>query len=105
MIAGDETPTRPWRHQVLLVAEGDDFLCRLEEMDSWLERWKIMYRVVSVKRDEGAIRICFREASLAHAFHEHLGGKLVPPDPCAVALAADPLAGSGNPLALRAAEA
>ncbi|MGO4670164.1 hypothetical protein [Bosea sp. 2RAB26] len=105
MIAGDETAIRPWRHQVLVVTEGDDFLCRLEEMDAWLERWKIMYRAVSVKRDKGAIRICFREASLAHAFHETLGGELVPPDALAVALAADPFAETRKPLALRAPEA
>lgn len=105
MIADDETVVMPWRHQVLLVAEGDDFLCRLEEMDAWLERWKIMYRVVSVKRDKGAIRVCFREASLAHAFHETLGGELVPPDALAVAVAADPLAETGRPRLMRASEA
>ena len=105
MVEGGEPAIRPWRHQVLLVAEGDDFLCRLEEMDAWLERWKITYRAVSVKRDKGAIRVCFREASLAHAFHETLGGELVPPDALAVALAADPFAETRKPLALRAPEA
>lgn len=99
MKQAEETTIRPWQHQVLITAGSDDFLCRLEAMDDWLMRWKIMYRAVSLRGDNGAVRVCFREESLAHAFHEHLGGELVPPDAFAVALAADPLAGTEEPVA------
>lgn len=87
----DETAIRPWRYQVLLTPDGDDFLCRLEAMDDWLMRWKIMYRAVSVNRDNGAIRVCFREECVANAFFEALGGELVPADAFAASLSADPL--------------
>ncbi|MGO4740157.1 hypothetical protein AB4099_26665 [Bosea sp. 2KB_26] len=52
--------------------------------------WTVTSRAVPIRR-YGALRICSRAASFAHAFHEPLGGKLVPPDARAVALAADPL--------------
>lgn len=67
-------------------------------MDAWLERWKITYHAVSVPRDNGAIRICFRDDSVANAFSAYLGGQLVSPD--AVALTADPITETKSPGAL-----
>lgn len=80
---------RPWSFHVLIAVEGDDFLSRLHAMDVWLRQWKIPYRVISVPRDAGAIRVCFSEEKYARAFQVNSGARRVPFDAAATAQAAD----------------
>jgi len=58
-------------------------------MDLWLRQWEIPYRVVSVPRDDGAIRVCFSEDKYARAFQIKFGALRVPSDAFAAAQAAD----------------
>lgn len=83
----------PWAYHVQVMAEGDDFLSRLYAMDMWLRQWEIPYRVVTVPRDDGAIRVCFSSEKHARAFETHFGVPRVPSDATATAKAADPTHG------------
>jgi hypothetical protein len=79
---------RPWSFHVLVAVEGDDSLSKLHMMDVWLRQWKIPYRVVSVPRDAGAIRVCFSEEKYARAFQVNFGARRVRCDAVATAQAA-----------------
>lgn len=64
-----------WTYEVLIPLQGQDFLNRLQAMDSWLTEWEITYQIGAV--DGSALVLCFATERLAHAFAETFG--LIPP--------------------------
>ncbi|KRE18214.1 hypothetical protein ASE63_03340 [Bosea sp. Root381] len=74
---------------MLVLVEGEESLSRLGAMEVWLRQWEIPYRVVSVPRNDGAIRVCFSEDKYARAFQIKFGALRVPADACAAAQAAE----------------
>ena len=78
-----------WPHQVEIEVARDGFDAKLRAIETWLREWEIPYRIGSCLGAMGRMRVCFAEEGLARAFRQCHGGRFVPADEVAAALAAD----------------
>lgn len=78
----------PYQAEIEIAREGFD--AKLRAAEAWLKEWEISYRIgSSLAGASGNLRVCFAEAKFASAFIAHHGGRQVPADEIAAALAAD----------------
>ena len=78
-----------WLHQIEIEVPRAGFDMKLRAIEAWLQEWSIPYRIGSSLGSIGRMRVCFAEERFARAFHHYHGGRLIPADEIAAALAAD----------------
>jgi hypothetical protein len=78
-----------WSHQVEIEVPRAGFDLKLRVMEIWLVEWEIPYRIGSSLGSIGRLRVCFADDKFARAFHHYHGGRIIPADEVAAALAAD----------------
>lgn len=78
-----------WPFQVEIAIAREGFDAKLRAVEAWLNEWQIPHRIGSSLGEIGRLRVCFAEAKFARAFIAHHGGRQVPADEVAAALAAD----------------
>jgi hypothetical protein len=78
-----------WPYQVEIEVPRAGFGMKLRAVEAWLAEWEIPYRIGSSLGSTGQMRVCFAEEKFARAFQHYHGGRHVPADEAAAALAAD----------------
>lgn len=78
-----------WPHQVEIEVPRAGFDMKLRSIEVWLQEWEIPYRIGSSLGPIGRLRVCFAKEKFARAFRHYHGGRIVPADEIAAALAAD----------------
>lgn len=78
-----------WPHQIEVTVPRVGFDAKLRAIEAWLVEWSIPYRIGSALGPIGRMRVCFAEERFARAFRHYHGGRLIPADEIAAALAAD----------------
>lgn len=79
-----------WPYQIEIEIAPEGFDAKLRAAEAWLAEWEIPHRIgSSLAGASGSLRICFAEEKFARAFQHYHGGRHVPADEVAAALAAD----------------
>lgn len=78
-----------WPHQIEIEVPPAGFDMKLHAVETWLAEWEIPYRIGSSLGPIGRLRVCFAKEKFARAFRHYHGGRIVPADEIAAALAAD----------------